>query len=279
MERKVDGVQDGARGEGPVAHAMTYSAAARRLDAVFARIAEAGFISIADLARSIGVSPMTVRRDVARLVQEGQVVQMHGGVRIVEPPPENAFQQRRNTNWHAKDAIAYAAAALVDPHDSVAIDAGSTALHLLDRLPAGFVGSIVSHSVPVMAAAMEQERFRLVMLGGDLLRDSSALVGPLSVEAASRVRVRTFFLGAAAVDERGVYVRADIERPTKRALMAAADRVVLLADHTKFSSSAPVLLCGLDELNALVTDRPVPVNIAAALAAVGVALYVAELAA
>jgi DeoR/GlpR family transcriptional regulator of sugar metabolism len=255
---------------------MIYGAAVGRLDAVFACIAEAGFISIADLARSIGVSPMTVRRDVTRLVQEGRAVQMHGGVRIVKPPPENAFSQRHKTNWRAKDAIACAAAALVDPQDSVAIDAGSTALHLLDRMPTSFVGSIVSHSVPVMAAAMEQQRFRLVMLGGDLLRDSSALVGPLSVEAASRLRVRIFFLGAAAVDERGVYVRADIERPTKRALMAASDRVVLLADHTKFSSSAPVLLCKLDELSAIVTDQPVPTNIAAELAAANVVIHIAE---
>jgi DeoR/GlpR family transcriptional regulator of sugar metabolism len=255
---------------------MRYGAAAVRLDAVLATVAQAGFITIADLARATGVSEMTVRRDVNRLGGEGKIRLVHGGVRTVERSPDDAFERRRRLNSDAKDAIARTAATLIAAEDSIAIDAGSTALHLLDRIAPDFAGTIVSHSVPVVAAAMGSGRFRVIMLGGDLLRDSAALVGPLSVEAAMRVRVRTFFLGAAAIDERGVYVAADMERPTKLALMDVADRVVLLVDHTKFTGSAPVLLCGLDRLDCLVTDRPVASPVSKALTAAGVATRIAE---
>jgi hypothetical protein len=77
----------------------------------------------------------------------------------------------------------------------------------------------------------------VIGLGGDLLVESQAFVGPMTVDATSRVRVRTCFLGAAAADERGVYVATDIERPTKQALMDIADEVILLADHAKFGTS------------------------------------------
>lgn len=255
---------------------MKYGAAAVRLEAVLATVAQAGFITIADLARAIGVSEMTVRRDLNRLGAEGKIHLVHGGVRPVERPPDNALERRRRLNSEGKVAIARVAATLIAAQDSIAIDAGSTTLHLLDRIPPDFAGTIVTHSVPVVAAAMDSSRFRVIMLGGDLLRDSAALVGPLSVEAAMRVRVRTFFLGAAAIDERGVYVAADMERPTKLALMDVADRVILLVDHSKFAGSAPVLLCGLDRLDGLVTDRPVAAAVSNALAAAGVNTRIAE---
>jgi DeoR family fructose operon transcriptional repressor len=98
----------------------------------------------------------------------------------------------------------------------------------------------------------------------------------MTVAATSDLRLRTFFLGAAAVDARGVYVAADVERPTKRALIAIADRVVLLADHKKFLEPAPVLLAPLNELSAIVTDTAPQAAIAEQLRRAGVEIHVAE---
>lgn len=145
---------------------LKYGAAAARLNAILLKVTAAGFITIADLAAAIEVSEMTVRRDLVRLGGEGKVRLVHGGVRATGQKPDSAFEQRRKLNWMAKDAIARAAAALIDAGDSIAIDAGSTTLHLLDRIAPNFDGSIVSHSIPVMVAAMEAARFRVIMLGG-----------------------------------------------------------------------------------------------------------------
>ncbi|HRW17545.1 MAG TPA: hypothetical protein P5181_01750 [Dermatophilaceae bacterium] len=77
-------------------------------------------------------------------------------------------------------------------------------------------------------------------------------------------------MGAAAVDERGIYVSTDLERPTKRAMRDMASRVLLLVDHTKFQASAPVLLCSFAEIDVLVTDRRPPAAVATALREAGV---------
>lgn len=249
----------------PRMSALRYGAADARLDAILEQTVSAGFLTIAGLADALGVSEMTVRRDVGRLAKDGKVRLVHGGVCPADSALLSAFARRCDLNRTAKEAIATTAAALVGFEDSVALDAGSTALQVMERLAPSFVGCIVTHSVPVIQSAIEQQRFRVIMLGGDLLRESAALVGPLSVEAAAKMRVRIFFLGAAAIDERGIYGAADIERPTKRALIEAADQVVLLADHTKFSRSAPVLLCSLDAVDVLITDQTPPPHITAAL--------------
>lgn len=254
-----------------------YGNAHLRLDTIASSLEAAGFLTIAEIARILGVSEMTARRDVASLAVEGRARLSHGGVHAVhERVAGNPLREREKRNWTSKDLIGRTAAALVGRDESIAIDAGSTAGRVQAHLAPDFAGSIVTPSVPVLGTAMEQGLYRVIALGGDVFRDSAAMVGPIAADVAARLRVRSFFLGAAAIDARGVYGTADIERPTKRALMDIADQVVLLADHTKFDRSAPFLLCALEELDVLVTDKPPPRPIAATLAKVGVRIIVAE---
>jgi len=236
--------------------ALRYDSAPARRRAILDALRTSGFVSVADLTRDLGVSDMTVRRDLRKLEESGRVRVVHGGVSARHGPLHApAFNLRAEKSADAKRLIAERAREMVQPSDTVAIDAGTTTYALAVALPAAFPGSVVTHSVPVIQLMLNRGAGRVVGLGGDVLAESQAFVGPMTVDAASRLRVRTFFLGAAAVDERGVYVSTDVERPTKLALIEIADRVVLLADHTKFESSAPVLLCSFDRIDAVLTDR------------------------
>lgn len=256
---------------------MKYRNAAGRLATIQSHVDAAGFLSIAELALAIGVSEMTIRRDIATLVASGRVRTAHGGVHSAgKVAVKESFQERLRQNAGEKNKVAQLAVRLIGREDSIAIDAGTTTLRLLDHIPFDFAGSIVTHSVPVVAAAMDRGHFRTIALGGEILRENASMIGPLATEAASSLRVRRFFLGASAVDTRGVYVAADIERPTKKALMAIADEVILLADGAKFSRSAPVLLCELQELDFLVTDRPVTAAMASKLRECGVMILTGE---
>ncbi|WP_255950225.1 DeoR/GlpR family DNA-binding transcription regulator [Streptomyces odontomachi] len=253
--------------------AMRYEAAPARRRAILDRVRETGFCSIADLAQELDVSEMTVRRDVRRLDELGAARVVHGGVSL---PPGQDFDTREHRNAGVKGMIAAAARALIGPHDTIAVDAGTTAHALAAALPDGFSGSVVTHSVPVMQLLLEREGARCVGLGGDLYPASKAFVGPATVEAATRLRVRWCFLGAAAVDDRGYYGVYDLERPTKRALVDIADHVVLLADSSKFRSSAPVLLGRPDLLHSLITDAEPPAAIRRAYESQGVTVTVAS---
>lgn len=256
---------------------LDYDTAPQRRARILDSLRSAGFLSISDLANALGVSDMTVRRDLRLLAETEEVRVVRGGVSLrPDAGAGTAFATRAADNAGAKRAIGQLAATLVNKADAIAVDAGSTAYELVRALPASFAGCVVTHSVPVVALLLNHAEARVVGLGGDLLPASQAFVGPLTVSGASRIRVRSFFLGAAAVDERGVYVATDIERPTKDALMDAADEVVLLVDSTKFLTSAPVRLCGIDKLSAIVTDRPPPAPVAQRLQDAGVVMHLAE---
>ncbi|MBM6404878.1 DeoR/GlpR transcriptional regulator [Phycicoccus sp. CSK15P-2] len=241
--------------------AMRYTSAPHRRAWIVDRLRETGFISVASLTSDLGVSDMTVRRDLRKLEDRGEVRVVHGGVSLRHGPLHDpAFAGRSGLQADAKDAIAREASRLVSHTDILAVDAGTTAYAVARALPSDFAGTVVTHSVPVIQLLLRRDRVRVVGLGGELLHESQAFAGQMAVDAIRSLRVGTLFLGAAAVDERGVYVATDNERPTKLALIDIADRVVLLADRTKFTAAAPVLLCPLDRIDLLVTDEPLPAD-------------------
>lgn len=239
----------------PAGPGLRYRSAPNRRRRIVDLLAGAGFRSVVDLAADLGVSDMTIRRDLRVLEADGEVRSVHGGAWLAPIGMASpAFGVRATVQTAAKRRIASVAVGLVAPTEPIAIDAGTTAYETACLLGPDFIGTVVTHSVPVISHLMVREGIKVVGLGGELLPESQALVGSAGVEAARSLRVRRLFLGAAAVDKRGVYVDADAERATKLALLSMADEVVLLADHSKFSSSAPVLLCGLDQVDLLITD-------------------------
>ncbi len=253
---------------------MKYGDAGSRRGLILQRLEADGFAAIAALARLTGVSEMTVRRDLQALQADGALQVVHGGATLPGAARGASFDARQSVNHQAKQRIARLAALGIGRHDPIALDAGTTAHALAAALPAGFAGCVVTSSVPVVQLFLERAGPRVIALGGELHQASRACIGPLAVEAASTLAVRTFFLGAAAVDGRGVYVSTDLERPVKLALMGIAADVVLLADGSKFGGSAPVLLCPLERLHAVVTDVPPGAALARALRTRGVAVQV-----
>jgi DeoR/GlpR family transcriptional regulator of sugar metabolism len=117
---------------------------------------------------------------------------------------------------------------------------------------------------------------RVTGVGGQLYTPSQAFAGPSAVEQLNGLRVRLFFLGVAAIDRQGVYVEADIERPVKQALMDAADKTIVVADHGKFDHSAPVRLTDFDRIDRLITNRRPPLAIDEQLRRHGVHVTVVE---
>lgn len=231
-----------------------------------------GFQSVSALARQLQVSDMTVRRDLRKLQESGAVRVVHGGASLPPGSTTNGYDVRAIEHAAAKHAVAGVAAALVSPDDTIGIDGGTTTFEVAAALPPTFAGSVVTASVPVIQLLSQRDRIHLVAVGGDLYRASQAFVGPAAVSAIGGLRFRTLFLGASAADDRGLYVAADIERPSKLALMAAADRVVVLLDASKFTSFAPVRLCPWSDVDTLVCDIEPRAEITRALAVADVEL-------
>jgi DeoR family transcriptional regulator of aga operon len=201
---------------------------------------------------------MTVRRDLRVLELSEDVRLVHGGASAA-PGALLGDAFRHDATAAARCGVAALAAQLVGSTDTIAVDAGMTALAVARALPETFVGSVITHSMPVVQLfAAGQSEARLVALGGELHPDRHAFVGPSTEAALAGLRARTFFLEPAAMDERGIYAGSPAEASVQRSLMGIADEVVIVATSAVLRSSAPARIAPLGDADRLVINGPMP---------------------
>lgn len=247
----------------------------RRSD-ILQRLYRTGHVSVSALSAELGVSEMTIRRDLRQLSSEGSASLVHGGARLpADRGTPAAFSARVAERASAKRRIGAAAVGLLPLNGTIGIDAGTTALEVAIQLPADFQGSIVSHSVPVLAALLGRPDIAVIGLGGDLLHQNQAMVGSEAVAAIRNLRLQTLVLGASSIDARGIYVHTALELAVKQALLEAAEEVVLVSDVSKQESRGAVRVCSLDVFDAVVVDQPLLPELSAAVESAGARIYIA----
>jgi DeoR family transcriptional regulator of aga operon len=253
--------------------AIRLEGAGERREWICAALREVGFVPIVELARDLGVSQMTIRRDLHALEAAGQIRIFHGGAGLT--PGAAQHSPFPDDDGGASQRVGAFAAGLVDAADTIVLDAGPTSYALARAIPAEFAGCVITHSMPVLQHFDERgTAARAVSLGGELLAGRHAFVGPTTEAAVAGLRARTFFFAPWAVDARGMYARSAVEASLQRRLLDVADHVVLLATSQTFTNSAPALVAPLDRLTAVVAGGRPPAEIAAALRKLGVVPHV-----
>ncbi|MET3206028.1 MULTISPECIES: DeoR/GlpR family DNA-binding transcription regulator [unclassified Arthrobacter] len=240
------------------------------------QLEQRGFISTMDLAETFAVSDMTVRRDTRVLSQKGLARVVHGGVSAVNASGQNAdFAARVRADADAKQRVARACVSMIGERDAIILDAGTTTYQIALELPPTFAGTIITHSAPAIQRCLQLSAARTICLGGELLLDSQAFNGPMTVSAAAGLRAKTAFIGVSGLHDEAFYIERDVERATKIALMDAAEQVVVVATHQKMLRYALARLAAFDAVDVLVTDAPPPREIEDALGAANVRIVVA----
>jgi DeoR/GlpR family transcriptional regulator of sugar metabolism len=245
--------------------------AQRRLEIL--RAVRSGSSHVTDLAQSFGVSEMTVRRDLRALARDGKLERVHGGAvnAGVEPPFEQTVVER----FEAKDRIGAAAAGLVADGQTVMIDIGTTTLQAAHHLHGREI-TVVTTSLAVYEELMPDPAIELLLPGGIVRRNYRSLVGVIAEDSLRQLRADVLFLGTSGVDaELAVWDSTMVEVPIKRAMIAAAARVVLLADAAKFAMSGSVRVCAADAIDHVVTDASAPPAARAAIAEAGIGVTIA----
>jgi len=237
-----------------------------RHDRILAALAAHGSVRITDLASELDVSDMTVRRDLSELASQGLLRKVHGGAVAADQHPasyEPGFQAKADREGAEKDAIARAAAELVQAGSAVALSAGTTT-HALARVLAGSPRlrplTVVTNSLPVADTLFRtgDTTITTVLLGGERT-PSDALVGPLAEAALATLRVDVAFLGAHGVSPTAGLTTPNLaESATNRALVASAATTVVLADHTKWRATGLSRWATFDDVDVLVTDDGLP---------------------
>ena len=223
------------------------------------------FASLDELSELVDASTSTVRRDLSVLEAKGTAQRTHGGARIVNPrSDEFAFSARDTHQLAEKEAIGKACANLIQPNQSIILDAGTTvyhvARHLKNKKP-----QIVTNSLPVANLFAVDNRLEVVISGGVLYPRLGVLVGPLAVEAFSKIHADVAIMGAGGITLEGITNSHGLLIDIQRAMMHAAQKVILCIDHTKFGRRSVSNLCDLDSIDTIVTDSAAPAELVAAL--------------
>lgn len=219
-----------------------------------------GSASVPELAKTLGVSEATVRRDLDFLADSGLVERVRGGAcrpRGVRAEVDaSAFDVVASQEPSEKRSIARAAAKLVKDGDVVAMDIGTTVFSMCSYLRNREI-TVVTASLAVVRELADAPGVDLIVMGGVLRPSYHSMVGVLTESCLRQVRVDVAFLGSAGVRADGAVLDSTpSEVPVKRAMIDIATRSWLLIDHNKFPGTGFLEIAPVSRFAGLITDRP-----------------------
>ncbi|HZV34598.1 MAG TPA: DeoR/GlpR family DNA-binding transcription regulator [Verrucomicrobiae bacterium] len=244
------------------------------------RIAEylqkAEFASLEELANQVLASISTVRRDVIEMAANGTIRRTHGGARLLTVQSEEfAFSRRDTLQLPEKEAIGKACAELIQPGQSLIMDAGSTVYHVARHLKPEAL-QIITNSLPVANLFASTQQVEIIVTGGIVYPRLGVLVGPLAVAAFSDLHADVAIMSSGGITLEGISNSHALLIDIQRAMLRAAGKVIFCMDHTKFARRSVAQLCDLSEIDIIVTDSDAPADLVAELHHRGIQVIVAE---
>lgn len=256
--------------------------AAERERLILASMAQSGFVSYRELESALDASPATIRRDLTRLETEGRIARVHGGAKLVEDKDDTAqprligtpFNQSITQNLAAKRAIGKAAAALCTPGEGIMIDGGTTTLQMCPHLD-GLDCQVLTNSLHIVNALLPQAGTRILLPSGSVFREQNIILAAAGEESMPRFYAPKLFMGAAAIGPQGVMQADVVLVAAERRLIDRAEEVILLVDSSKFQSQSGTIVCGLDEIDVIITDAGIKPELKAQFTAQGIDVRIA----
>lgn len=254
--------------------------AAERQARILHEVEQRGAVRVSQLARLLEVSEMTIRRDLDNLASQGRLDKVHGGATVAggtkPSTDEPGFEAKCARQTAEKEAIAAAAAAMVRPGSAVGLSAGTTTWTLAHHLRSIPDLTVVTNSMRIADVLHKAGGAANVVLTGGIRTPSDALVGPVAVSSLRLLHLDLVFLGVHGMDARAGFTTPNLlEADTDQALVAAGQRLVVLADHTKWGTVGISTIVPLDRADVLVTDEAVDPDARATMRELGVDLVLA----
>ncbi|MEM8925796.1 MAG: DeoR/GlpR family DNA-binding transcription regulator [Actinomycetota bacterium] len=244
---------------------MWFSAAMlahQRHDLILDMVRSNGSVRVRALAEELGVSEMTIRRDLDSLAARNLIEKVHGGATIVgnQTTYEPGFEAKRVRQQDEKHGIATAAVELVGPGAAVGLTAGTTTWAMAAMLLDVPDLTVVTNA-PATAQVLYQHRRsdQTIVLTGGVRTPSDALVGPLATKALETLHVDTVFMGVHGIDPDVGYTTPNLaEAEVNAAFLDAAERAVVLADNTKWRLRGLARIAPIDRVDMVISDRSLP---------------------
>jgi DeoR/GlpR family transcriptional regulator of sugar metabolism len=248
-----------------------------RLEMVLEILARNGYRSVSELAADLKVSEMTVRRYLDKLEQKELIKRTHGGAFAGQEMIEVDYRVRETVRRAEKEAIGRLAWTLIQPGESVFVDAGSTAAYLAAAMDDTRRITVVTNSTIVLQSLESRSNIETILLGGKVHGASHSIIGPIAEEVVRQFRFTKAFLGAVGINlEEGLTQSNIDEVPVKKRVAANSKEVIVLADSSKFNRDVLVMFLRLDQVHAIVTDSGILPEHRRSLEEQGIRVLVAE---
>jgi len=213
-------------------------------------------VSVDALARHFGVSVQTIRKDLNQLCDQRLLTRTHGGASLPSGVENLEYEARRRIAAEAKDAIGRATAALIPNDASLFINIGTTTEAVSQALLDHSGLLIITNNINVANRMRVYPRFEVVIAGGVVRPSDGGIVGEAAAGFFSQFKVDYAIIGASALDDEGTLLDYDYrEVKVAQAIIANARHVILVADQSKFTRSAPVRIARIDQVATFVTDH------------------------
>jgi DeoR/GlpR family transcriptional regulator of sugar metabolism len=266
---------------------MTDILAEERRRKILDQLEAEGTVKTSQLANLFSVSEVTIRRDLEALKEKGKLKKVHGGAVANEKDFQSSyqgdtitfepsFQEKSRINKEEKERIGKKAASMIKDGSSVFIGTGTTTMQIVKNLDGKRGLTVVTNSLNHSLELSRSSVTEILLTGGQLRKNTSALVGPIAKGALDEIYVDTLFLGVNGVSiDQGYTVPSLREADMARRIISMANKVIIVADFSKFGKVSHAKVTSIDGVHAVITDDQVDETYEEAFSDIGVELIIA----
>lgn len=249
-----------------------------RHEIIIAELKKRESVGVAELSALLDVSSVTIRKDLNELEHESKLYRSHGKAILINPYINNrSVNEKEKLATEEKMIIGREGAAMISHDDSIIIASGTTMHALARNIKPTHKLTVISASTVVSEILASQEAIDIIQLGGTLRHSSNSVVGKYAESILPNFCCSKLFLGVDGIDlDYGITTTDLREADLNREMMKIAQKVIVLADSSKFRRRGFSKICDMDEVDIIITDEGIPQKIASRLEEMGVKLIIAQ---
>lgn len=236
------------------------------------RLQKEGSVTVLDLCRELNVSSVTIRKDLKLLEDKNLLFRTHGGGTLHNPyTADKPVNEKEKIQSSEKTRIGLAAAAMVEANDSIIIASGTTVLAMAKNIhPKGNV-TVVTAALNVALELIRHQEIEVIQLGGLLRKSSSSVTGPYSEKILGDLSCNKLFLGVDGIDlDFGLTTTNAMEAHLNRKMIETSQKTIVLADSTKFGKRGFGRICGIEDVEQIITDSGISDHLVKTLQGIGI---------
>lgn len=251
--------------------------AEERQEKIMRTLEEDGSVKVNKLSEYFNVSEATIRRDLQEMEDKKFLKRTHGGaVKFAITNYEPTFSDKTNKKSEEKTAIGKFAASLINDGDTIILDSGTTTLEIAKHISNENL-TVITNSIDIAAELINKDGIELIITGGMIRSSTRAMVGHISEATYKNFKVDKAFIGANGISiNAGITTPNFVEAQTKKAMLNCANKLIVVADSSKFDNVCFSVICPIEDVTAIVTNEGLTEDVSIDYKKLGIEILLAK---